>query len=302
MTATDTVRPARRSPAERVRFEIKLTRLLMADNALAATIPGLTFVAAACAYHDITGWSLARHLAVGCALFFLYQYVFDTSNQATGADEDQANKPYRPIPSGMTTPAGLMRRFWLGMAAYTLLGWLSGTLIWVSLWQAAVLGQNLLSKPRHYLYVKPLSMLAGTLALLATAWQSTGPIDATGWTWIWVLTLTFNVPLRYEDVRDVEGDRRIGRTTLPLLIGHWPVRLGFAVSMTVLPVLIHTMLFASTGAPAPAVAVATAILAAVCWTCAVRSLLRRTTAADKATYQLYCVTFNLSLACAVVLL
>lgn len=301
MTTSD-VRSPRRSLAKRMWTEIKLTRLLMVDNALAATVPGLAFTAAACAHYDISGWPLAWHLALGGLLFFLYQYVFDTSNQAMGAAEDQLNKPYRPVPSGTTTPAALMRRFWLGMAAYTLLGWLSGTLTWVLLWQATVIALNLLSKPRHYLYVKPLTMLAGTPALLAAAWQCVGPIDAIGWRWIAVLTVAFNMPMRFEDVRDVEGDRRIGRTTLPLLVGHWPVRLAFAISMAILPVVIHTMLFVPSGASMIAVAASTAVITGLSWTSAARSLLRHTTAADRTTYQLYCATFAVTPVCGAVLL
>ncbi|RSM98240.1 hypothetical protein DMB42_45410 [Nonomuraea sp. WAC 01424] len=238
--------PALRShlPAQRLLGEIKLTGRLMADNAVASWLPGVTFTAAACAHHDIGGWPLARHLVISGLLFGLFAYIFDTSNQAKGAVEDAVNKPYRPVPAALTTPSGLLRRFWIAMAAYGLLGWATGTLMWVALWQAIVIGLHLLVRPGHYLLVKPVPLLAGTVAQLAAAWQLAGPVDATGWRWILVLAIAFNVPLRFEDVRDVDGDRRLGRITLPMVIGHWPVRLWFAASMIAFPVVVYLLLVA----------------------------------------------------------
>ncbi|MHB6910352.1 hypothetical protein [Streptomyces sp. DB-54] len=63
---------------------------------------------------------------------------------------------------------------------------------------------------------------------LAVGWRLAAPVDATGWTWIIALTALLSPPLRFEDVRDMDGDREIGRRALPLVVGHWPVRIMFA--------------------------------------------------------------------------
>lgn len=283
-------------------FEATLTRRLIAGNTSATILPGLACTAAACAHHGVTGWRLVSFMVASLALGFLYVYVFDTSNQAIGAEEDRINKPNRPIPLGLTTPAGLWRRFWAAVPVYLLLGWLTGTLIWVALWLAVVVGQHLVAKPRHYLWTKPIGMLVGAIAQLGCFWQLVGPIDTTGWTWILVLAITFNLALRYEDIRDIDGDRELGRTSLPILIGHWPVRLWFAIVMAAMPIALHVMLFAPSTAPRPVVLACAAVIAAMSWTCTVRSLALRTTVADHHTYMLYTLVYPASLACGAVLL
>ncbi len=289
-------------PLRRARFEAELTRKLIVDNAGAAFLPGLAFTAAACAHYGVTGWPLVWTIATSLPLTFLYIYVFDTSNQATGADEDRINKPHRPIPLGLTTPHGLLRRFWSAAPLYLLLGWLTGTLAWVALWLVDVIGLNLVATPRHYLWTKPIGMFVGTIAQLACFWQLVGPIDATGWTWILVLAIGFNLPLRYEDVRDIDGDRTRGRVTLPMLIGHWPIRLWFAVVMAAIPVVLHVMLFAPSPAPTPVVLACDAVIAAMSWTCTATSLLVRTNTTDRRSYMLYTFTYAASVTCGAILL
>ncbi|GGV55498.1 UbiA family prenyltransferase [Streptomyces spectabilis] len=292
----------RHTPLAVLRHELSLTSRLLADNALASFLPGLLFTAAACAHHNITGHARVPPLATSIVLFALYQYVFDTPNQATGAEEDRGNKPHRPIPSGMVTSRGLLRRFWCAMPLYTLLSWLTGTLAWVLLWQAIVISLNLIARPRHYLWVKPITMLAGTGAQLAAAWQLVAPLDAVAWHWVLILVVGFNLPLMFEDVRDMDGDARIGRRTLPLLIGHWPVRIWFALIMAALPLVLHIMLFAPTNAGPIATATCTLSTTALSWTAAVRALLLRHVKADRITYQLYTFTYAAALACGSVLL
>jgi hypothetical protein len=305
--ATHRVGPSRSlsppaGPLARVWAEVKLTVRLTVDNAAAAFAPGLGFTAAACAHYGVRGAPLAGDLAASVALFALYLYVFDASNQAAAGQEDRVNKPHRPIPTGLATPTGLMRRFWPAMAAYTLLGALTETLAWVLLWQAVVIGLNLLARPRDYLWVKPVAMFAGIIAQLAAAWRLAGPIDATGWRWILTLAVVFSLPMRIEDVRDMDGDRRAGRTTLPLLIGHWPVRLWFALVSVLLPAVLHLLLFAPSPAGVTAVIACDAVMVTMNWTAAALTLAIRTPKADRVSYQLHCLTYFAAVTCGAVLL
>ena len=286
----------------RLRAEAELTARLTIDNAIAALIPGLLFTMAACVHYKVTGTELATRLALSCVIFALYLYVFDASNQYRAGAEDLLNKPHRPIPAGLTTPRGLLRRFWVAMALYTTLGVVTGTLPWVLLWQGTAIGLNLISTPRHYLYVKPLAMIAGILSQLAMAWTLAGPIDHTGWTWILTLTIVFNLPMRIEDVRDMDGDQRIGRTTLPLIIGHWPVRIWFVAVSLVLPLAIHILLFAPTRHPAPGTAICDALMIVTNWSAAALTLYPRTPRTDRIAYQLHCIAYCAVLACAIALL
>jgi 4-hydroxybenzoate polyprenyltransferase len=285
-----------------LRKEASLTARVMADNLSASCIPAVLFSMAACAYRDVSGFTLLLRLCETVALFCCYCYVFDASNQATSTEEDRLNKPWRPIPAGLTTPRGLLRRFWLAMAVYTLVGWATGTLVWVLAWQAVVIGECLISRPRDYLWVKPIGMLSGTVLQLAAAWQLVTPIDATGWRWIIVLAIAFNLPLRFEDIRDVEGDKKLGRITLPMLIGEWPIRIWFALTVAAVPFALHVLLYTHSSAGRWQIWICDAVMASICWAAAIRSLTIQGYRADRITYLLYTFAYCASTASGAVIL
>ncbi|MEU6995580.1 UbiA family prenyltransferase [Streptomyces sp. NPDC046465] len=282
--------------------ELRATGLLLADNAIAAALPGLLFTMAACAHVGITGWSLVPPLATSTVLFAFYNYVSDAANQAVGVVEDMVNKPHRPVPRGLFTPRGLLVRFWCAMALYTLLGCLTGTLLWVLLWQVSVVVLNLLARPRDYLWVKPLCMLSGTVAQLAGAWQLAAPLEDVAWSWILVPAVGFILPLAFEDVRDMGGDAQLGRRTFALLVGHWPVRVWFALIVAALPLPVYTFMLAPSPTDGPVVAACTVVITALMWTAVARSLLLRDVRADRVTYRLYTLTYAATIACGPVLL
>lgn len=288
--------------ASGLRFEIEVAVRLMADNASSAFLPPLVFTGVACVHSGANLQTTVLALAASTLLFFCYTYAFDAANQAVGAAEDALNKPHRPIPSGLISTERVMRRFWCVMPLYTLLGWLTGTLAWVLLWQAVVIGLNLWSRPRHYLVVKPIAMLLGTVAQLGCAWQVVAPLDAVGWSWVLVISVVFNLPLCFEDLRDVAGDRRIGRRTLVLTAGHWPVRVWFAVTMVAVPVVVHLLLFAPSPASRGMVMSCDVLVATMSGAAVVRGLLLRTVRADRRTYLLYTFTYGATLASGLVLL
>ncbi|MFF9150311.1 hypothetical protein ACF1BN_36255 [Streptomyces sp. NPDC014861] len=138
--------------------------------------------------------------------------------------------------------------------------------------------------------------MTGTVAQLAAAWQVVSPLDTTTWQWILAIALSYCFALIYEDVRDMEGDRAIGRRTPALLVGPWPIRIWFSALMAGIPPLLHFLLFAPIGAAAWRIVLCDTMLAAVCWTAAVRALLLRHTAADRTTYQLYVLSYIIALA------
>ncbi|MET9644803.1 UbiA family prenyltransferase [Streptomyces syringium] len=285
-----------------VLLEVRITTRMMGDNFPAAVVPPALFTGAACVHYQTSGSTTLLRVATSALLFFAFLYVFDASNQARGLEEDRINKPYRPAPAGLTTTQGLRRRFWSAMPLYTLLGWATGTLLWALLWQAVIVGLHLLSDPRFYFVVKPPAMQIGIICQTAAAWQLVAPLDRTGWTWALTTGIGYNIAMIFEDVRDMDGDRRIGRRTLPLLIGHWPVRIWFAVVLSGLPFALYILLFAPSGADVTATAVCTLVVTAMNWTVAARSLLRRNKRADRATYQLYGLAFGATLGCGLVLL
>ncbi|MGC0334412.1 4-hydroxybenzoate polyprenyltransferase [Streptomyces sp. SAI-170] len=284
--------------ARAVRFsrtEASVSWRMLADNVLVNVVPPLVFAFGACLRNEVSARHTLGNLGAVGVLAFLYGYVFDASNQARGAEEDRLNKPYRPVPAGLITPAGAAHRFWLVMPLYTLLGWQCGVLEWVLLWQADVLVLNFLCTPRAYLWCKTPCMVVGTAAQLAAAWQCVAPLDGTAITWIAVIALAYPLALIYKDVRDMAGDQAAGRRTPALVCGAWAVRIWFSGIQAVMPVLLHVALFAPSGAAPWRLGLCSMGMAVACWIPAVRALLVRHPAGDRTTYQLFILSYAAAL-------
>jgi 4-hydroxybenzoate polyprenyltransferase len=297
----------RRSPglgsvAGRLRHEVRLTWRMIADNVMVTLLPTvLGAVTAGVRYHRPAE---TRLVGVGEAvvLGLLAVYIFDTSNQVDAGEEDALNKPYRPIPAGLATSAGLRRRYWWATVVYTLIGWLLGVWLWVLLWEAAVFVVYRWGSPRSYLYWKVVFNLSGALLVTASGWRLVAPLDGTAWRWIGFPAVYFTLALIYEDVRDMEGDRSIGRRTPALVVGPAFVRCWFAALMVLLPFAFYVVLARPSGAADWKGLTSAAVIGALAWTCAARALLRRERAADRVTYQLFYVVWALTLATAPLLI
>lgn len=284
------------------RREASVTWRMLADNILVDTVPPLLFALGACFHAHLSTAQTLSKLGEVLALFVVFSYVFDTSNQAQSADEDRLNKPYRPIPAGLITAAGVTRRLWIAMPLCALLGWQLGVLEWALLWQVPSVLINLVCTPRNYLWGKTLSIVVLTTAMLAASWQVVAPLDATAVLWIATIIPPYSLALIYEDVRDMAGDRAIGRRTPALVVGEWPIRIWFAAFTLGIPVLLHFVLFAPAETSAPwRVAVCDVILAAMSWTCAARALLLHHHKADRLTYQLFILSFATALSTGAIL-
>jgi 4-hydroxybenzoate polyprenyltransferase len=282
--------------------EFEITWRMLADNIVGSFTPGLVFVVAACLRKHATSSELVLTLGKAIVLSGLYTYTFDALNQARGGDEDKINKPHRPIPRGLISPKSIMRRFWMASAIYAASGWLFGVLEWALLWTFTTVIMNVWCTPRHYFWCKTLCMMSGTWAQLSQAWQLVeAPIDDTGRQWISFLALVFPFPLIFEDVRDMTGDKAIGRRTLALLLGAWPVRIWFATTTALLPALVHHHLFKPTEAAPWRVALCTAFVASISWTAGARSTLLRTVSADRVTYQIFIMIYIVVLSCGCIL-
>ncbi|MEU1050729.1 UbiA family prenyltransferase [Streptomyces sp. NPDC005897] len=284
-----------------MRREVALSWRLVADNLLVALPPTVLFAAAAATHNDLPTEALMTGVGKAAAVGLLALYVFEYVNQIHGGTEDAYNKPYRPIPAGLTTAAGLTRRLWLVMPIYTLLGWAVGALPWVLLWQATVM-LHYRWGARYYLWWKPFLNCAGLVFPLATGWQVTAPLNATAWLWILVLSPYFTLAMIYEDVRDMEGDEAVGRRTPALVLGPTFVRWWFAAFMVLLPFVFYFTLASVSGSSDLEGLLSAAVLGTVSWTCAARALLWHGRSADRLTFQLHFVSLVVTLATAPLLL
>ncbi|MFG3134059.1 UbiA family prenyltransferase [Streptomyces tendae] len=291
-----------RSAASWLRYETELALRLMASNFLVAVPPTVLFAVAAGAHYSLPFERLLAGIGKATLVGLLALYVSESANQAHAGVEDAYNKPHRPIPAGMATAEGLTRRFWMAMPFYTVAGWAFGTLPWVLMWQVTVVLHYRWGSPRLYLYWKPFYNIAGASAPLATGWQVTAPFDAIAWTWLGFMALYFPLALIYEDVRDMEGDRAVERRTLALVLGPKFVRRWFATLVLLLPLVFYFVPARLSDAGDWPGIVCAAVLAMPSWFCAVRALRLHKRAADHLTYQLFTLTWALTVATAPLLL
>lgn len=283
-----------------IRTEIALHWKFNRYDISATLIPGVLFVLAAWHHGTLDWMALPGSLFWGSLYFWLYCSVFCISNQLGGVHEDRVNKPDRPLAAGLLTPRGAWARWFVAMGLFTLLGWHLGVLAWTLLWQVALVLHNLGSWSRHFA-TKNLVMTLGSIAQLAAAWQMVRPLTPTVWAWILVPALTLLTHVSLQDMRDITGDRPVGRRTLPIVFGEWPSRLFLALAFGLLPLATHFVLLAPAGMR-PDVIVLDLLLAAICLVIAGRVLLVRSPAADHVTYMLYTYWYCFVLAAAIVVL
>lgn len=282
--------------------EVNLAWRITAHNMMIVGPTSVLFSIAAGVHHDLPVGELLAGLGEATVLGLLSVYLLDSSNQVRSGEEDALNKPNRPIPAGLLTPAGMARRAWTSMAIYILLGWLWGVLPLVLLWSVAVIWNSRFAPPRYYLWWKTPQNIVATFVMCTTAWQVTGPLDATAWTWIVTITLYFCFSLIYEDVRDMDGDRAIGRRTPALVFGPTFVRYWFATFMVLLPGVVYFVLVRSSDVDDWRGWVSVGVVGTLSWYCAARALWRQGPAADGLTYQLFSFTWAVTCATAPLLL
>lgn len=263
-------------------------------------MPALLFTLAA---YKVTSPDLLAGLgtiALSLVYFTLYVYVFCLSNQLVGIEEDRRNKPDRPIVAGLVTPAGAQARMYVAMILFALLGEALGVALWTGLWLLVVLLHNQYGWSWHW-FGKNLCMALGVLAELASAWQLVAPLSLNGFIWTGMIALVMFPLVAVQDLRDMRGDRAIGRRTFPLVFGERPTRLFLALGFCILPVLTHITLthISTLGAAA---LLCDLILVLVSLAIAARVLLLRGQAADHRTYMLFTYWYCTALATAIVIL
>ena len=263
--------------------ELRLSWGFVRYDFSSTVMPGMLFVVAA---SRSIGQVEPSTLAAAFVYFFLYVYTFAVSNQITGLSEDQLNKPDRPLPAGMTTVAGAWVRWVVGMLAFAVVGELLGVLRWALMWQVCFCLYNFAGFARHYV-TKSLIMGLGVIAQLAAAWTIVTPMTPISWRWVTGLALVAFVFCNIQDLRDVAGDRTLGRRTMPIVYGLPRAcgALSFAFA-ALLPLLTHLWMFAPLRSTPVSLAFE-ALSTGLSWIIAVRLVLDQRPPALHRTYLLF---------------
>jgi 4-hydroxybenzoate polyprenyltransferase len=206
-----------------LRREVDITQRLLSSNAsttfgvFAAIVFPRLLVAPV--LHDPLPLLLKLSLAV-----FASAYGFDICQQTTSVDEDTINRPSRPIPSGMLSIDGAAQRWclsWIGspiaMAAIGSVGLscdLICTFAWVYFCYVWPRRQDWFSKNLFSAVCQVCFQRTCNDLILLHAPKSGGSffLDT-------VIVLWLMATIHIQDFRDVEGDRKTGRKTLPVILG-----------------------------------------------------------------------------------
>ncbi|KAG2141128.1 UbiA prenyltransferase family [Suillus bovinus] len=153
---------------------------------------------------------------------FLHLLQFDTSNQIQDVEEDAKNKPIRPLPAGRISLRhatilrwGLVPACWIGSVLH------GGPVLFssVTLVLFTIL-YNELQAHRHWLtknIVTALGFASFEVGGTLIAGCDTSRMDAVGCLSVVISTAVFATTIHTQDFKDEEGDRLMGRTTLPIV-------------------------------------------------------------------------------------
>ncbi|PPR07483.1 hypothetical protein CVT26_013453 [Gymnopilus dilepis] len=163
-----------------------------------------------------------------------YIYFFNLSNQITGVDEDQINKPDRPIPSGKVTLAGAKVRWSAALAAFLGIALYETSILPETLcWIATVAFLCLTEAGNHWFGKNCVAMTAGTWALLSTSWKAIAPATSQSERYVVAIAVWSGLLTHIQDLRDIKGDTAVGRKTLPLVVGDGQCR--FIITFAMVP-------------------------------------------------------------------
>lgn len=279
--------------------EIQLSYRFIRLDLSSAFAPAVLFTAAALkAGPALNVAGLLAAAARTVLYFWLYTYTFCLSNQVVGVEEDRLNKPHRPIVVGMVSQRGALIRWIVVSIAFSLVGAWFGVAKWALLWLAVSIAHNFLGLARGW-FLKCAFMSAGIVAQLAPAWEMVTPLTPVAWRWILVIALVIFATVSLQDLRDIAGDRALGRRTLPLLVGEARIRIALSAVFALLPLVIHLLLLAPLGGPL--VVQCSAVTGVLSLLIAGRILLCRSREADHRSYLLYTSWYCLLLLCAILL-
>ena len=266
----------------------------------------------------ITGWvfqgrswaELPLPFLTSLSYAVLYIYTFCMGNQIDGVEEDRLNKPYRPLVTGLVTLKETYFRFYIYNIVYALYALFLGV-FWFSLaWIAVSHYLNLFGGSNHWATKNLVGMTLGTFILFNVQWQIAlapgSTISTNLQVYFALMSAWAGAALPIQDLRDVAGDLKGGRKTLPIVVGDCKARLLLCVHFLIfLPGTFLGAMLTIDSLPEifsnATDLVIFIVQLAVHWLVAIRLLLYRTPQADHKTYHIYVLLFVAAIPMACVL-
>jgi 4-hydroxybenzoate polyprenyltransferase len=166
-------------------------------------------------------------------------------------------------------------------------------------WQGVIVTYSFAGLHKRWWSKNLLAMTIGTMSLVASAYEIAAPATPVSRLWAAAVGLMVGITIAVQDFRDMDGDRIVGRRTLPMLLPEGTARGLTAAVQLLAPSILH---FALRGRVNPAGLLASdALLLAFGAVIAFRVLARRGPSSDHRTYILWTYWFCASLLTAALL-
>jgi 4-hydroxybenzoate polyprenyltransferase len=264
--------------------ELYISWRFLRNDVWAGILPGVAFTLVALRQAQASPPDFVRVFGWSVLYFWFYLYGHTLANQIVGIEEDRINKPERPLPSGLVSRTGALRRLAVVTALLIATGFFLGVGRWALLWAATYLLLNFFGH-RHWFWKNTLPMSVGAVAMLGAAWEMVRPMSGLEWRTVLSIAGFVAVTSPIQDFRDIEGDRVLNRKTLPLAVGERRGRILISLALVAwLPVAWLILRPALGGPVGKAFALGLTMLELLV---AVRLLRFRGAVADHRTYRLY---------------
>ncbi|WP_169708710.1 UbiA family prenyltransferase [Trinickia terrae] len=214
---------------KQIRLELRIAYRFVRSDLWTTIYPGAAVSVSALLHASAINAAEVERLLVAIVQICLLFYGVALSEQWRAEEEDRLNKPWRPLAAGMVTLSQLRIRCFAIWLTILLLTYALGT-IW---WAVAVLTVSLLHAhlglSRQWWAKSVLPPLA-LLSMMAAQWQAMAPMSFEIWRWgAWMLGMTV-MTIAVQDLRDLDGDRAVGRRTFPMVFGESFARVLFAIA------------------------------------------------------------------------
>lgn len=197
--------------------------------------------------------STMANTIVTFSYFFLFIYVFEINSQLLGLEEDKVNKPERPLPSGAITLKQGKKRAIIISASFISYAFLLDVELWALLWFGLVWLYCYAGCSRHWLLKCLFASVGAQTQLPAAAIIAGVPLQGIWqdiWVWFPGIFVMMTLLVGVQDFRDVEGDKKVGRVTLPIRFGVRRARLIIAHACIACIFIAHFTIFSHpSGAP-----------------------------------------------------
>ncbi|VDC04846.1 unnamed protein product [Peniophora sp. CBMAI 1063] len=195
------------------------TLLLFTKSDIKTTVIPVTSLAAA-------GAPLAAPGRIIHVIFWIWLHVlqFDVSNQTMDPEEDAQNKRDRPLPAGRITLANALLLRWLLVPICFSISVLYSTQTFhasVALVALTIIYNELAAHRMHWAIRNAVNALGfASFEVGATLVAGTDPtrLDSVGMHSVLISAGIFASTIHAQDFKDTEGDRAIGRQTIPIML------------------------------------------------------------------------------------